>query len=105
MNPIRIQLGEMPPECEMLRRELREFLADALKALPAGERAKRWQNNRCTFSKHLGEFGCCAGLSEPDPGSARIRMRAKRVTASRAFAAIPDRQPFGGTIAQPLGAG
>lgn len=57
MNPIRIDLDEMPPECETLRIEVREFLSDALKDLPVGERAKSWQNNNRQFSRLLGARG------------------------------------------------
>jgi acyl-CoA dehydrogenase len=57
MNPIRIELGEMPPECEALRQEVREFLRDALKGLSVTERAKTWQNNNREFSKMLGAKG------------------------------------------------
>jgi acyl-CoA dehydrogenase len=57
MNPIRIRLGEMPPECEALRQEVREFLCTALKDLTVGERAKSWQNNNRAFSKLLGAQG------------------------------------------------
>lgn len=57
MNPIRIQLGELPPECETLRVEVRDFLADALKDMPVAERAKSWQNNNRQFSRLLGARG------------------------------------------------
>ena len=57
MNPIRILLGEMPPECETLRLEVREFLREALKDTSVGERAKSWQNNNREFSRQLGARG------------------------------------------------
>jgi acyl-CoA dehydrogenase len=57
MNHIKIRLGEMPPECETLRQQVREFLGDALKDLPVGVRAKSWQNNDRAFSRRLGAQG------------------------------------------------
>ncbi|MBK6746992.1 acyl-CoA dehydrogenase family protein [Ottowia sp.] len=57
MTPMQIRLGEMPPECEVLRQEVRAFLRDALAGFPIAERAKSWQNNNREFSRKLGARG------------------------------------------------
>ncbi|WP_198087546.1 acyl-CoA dehydrogenase family protein [Variovorax sp. E3] len=57
MTPMQIRLGEMPPECEVLRQEVRAFLRDTLEGFPVAERAKSWQNNSREFSRKLGARG------------------------------------------------
>ncbi len=54
---MQIRLGEMPPECEVLRQEVRAFLRDTLEGFPVAERAKSWQNNSREFSRKLGARG------------------------------------------------
>lgn len=57
MNLMEIRIGEMPPECEALRQEVRAFLREELKDYPVAERAKSWQNNNREFSRKLGARG------------------------------------------------
>ena len=57
MTLMHIRLGEMPPECEVLRQEVRAFLRDTLESFPIADRAKSWQNNNRDFSRKLGARG------------------------------------------------
>jgi alkylation response protein AidB-like acyl-CoA dehydrogenase len=52
-----LALTQIPPEDEALRAEVRAFLADALKDVPAHVRAKSWSGYDPEFSRKLGAKG------------------------------------------------
>nr|WP_100694674.1 acyl-CoA dehydrogenase family protein [Advenella sp. S44] len=57
MKDIHISPGKLPPECEALRQEVREFLAKELADYPAVNRMRSWQGRDKAFSKKLGAAG------------------------------------------------
>ena len=52
-----LALTRIPPEDEALRAEVRAFLAEAVKALPAHVRARSWGGYSTELSRKLGERG------------------------------------------------
>ncbi|HYF58158.1 MAG TPA: acyl-CoA dehydrogenase family protein [Burkholderiaceae bacterium] len=57
MHGLTITPGTLPPECERLRAEVREFVAEALADYPASARVRNWQGNDPAFSRRLAERG------------------------------------------------
>lgn len=57
MQVLNISPGQLPPECETLRAEVREFLREALADYPAAKRVRNWQGVSAEFSRKLGERG------------------------------------------------
>jgi acyl-CoA dehydrogenase len=57
MDGLTITPGTLPPECERLRAEVREFVAQALADYPASKRVRNWQGNDPAFSRRLAERG------------------------------------------------
>ncbi len=57
MQGLAIAPTELPPECEALRAEVREFLADAMRDVPAKARNRNWSGANPEFSRRLGERG------------------------------------------------
>ncbi len=49
--------GELPPEAEAFRHEVREFLAEAMETVSVDQRARNWTAWNPEFSKKLGEKG------------------------------------------------
>ena len=49
--------GELPPEAEALRHEVREFLAEAMETVSVEQRARNWTAWNPEFSKKLGAKG------------------------------------------------
>jgi len=49
--------GELPPEAEAFRHEVREFLAEAMKTVSVDQRARNWTAWNPEFSKKLGAKG------------------------------------------------
>lgn len=52
-----LALTRIPPEGEALRAEVRAFLQEAVKDIPAHIRAKSWSGYDPAFSRKLGERG------------------------------------------------
>ena len=57
MQELHITPGAMPPECEDLRQEVRDFLAQEMPAYSKLTRAKNWSGKDQAFSKKLAERG------------------------------------------------
>jgi len=57
MQVLNIQPGELPPECEVLRQEVREFLAEHLADYPVSKRVHNWTGADPEFSRKLGQRG------------------------------------------------
>ena len=49
--------GELPPEAECLRYEVRDFLVESMTDIPAELRARNWTAWNPEFSRKLGERG------------------------------------------------
>ena len=52
-----LALTRIPPEDEALRAEVRAFLQDAIKDLPAHVRARSWGGYSAELSRQLGQKG------------------------------------------------
>lgn len=74
---MQVRLGEMPPECEALRQEVRTFLRETLVGLPIADRAKSWQNNNREFSRKLGAHGWL-GMTWPKQFGGQARSPLER---------------------------
>lgn len=57
MQVLNINPGELPPACEALRAEVREFIAEHLADYPVSKRVRNWQGFSPEFSRKLGERG------------------------------------------------
>jgi len=57
MSTFRFPLRELPPEAETLRREVREFLREALGDFPASKRAFTWSGSDPEFSRKVAARG------------------------------------------------
>jgi len=57
MQVLNINPGELPPACEALRTEVREFIAEHLADYPVSKRVRNWQGFSAEFSRKLGERG------------------------------------------------
>lgn len=57
MSALRIDPCTLPPACEALRTEVREFLATALANYPAAKRVRNWTGASPAFSAQLGARG------------------------------------------------
>jgi acyl-CoA dehydrogenase len=57
MQGLAIAPTELPPECETLRAEVREFLVQAMRDVPAHSRNRNWSGASAEFSRRLGERG------------------------------------------------
>lgn len=57
MQALDIRPAELPPDCERLRAEVRDFLAQTLGDLPPQERARNWSGYSPEFSRALGQRG------------------------------------------------
>ncbi len=57
MSALRINPCTLPPACEALRTEVREFLATALTNYPAAKRVRNWTGASPAFSAQLGVRG------------------------------------------------
>ena len=57
MTALNFEPGELPPEAEELRMEVREFLADAMKTVSVEQRARNWTAWNPEFSQKLGAKG------------------------------------------------
>ncbi|MFP6663145.1 MAG: acyl-CoA dehydrogenase family protein [Deltaproteobacteria bacterium] len=57
MQHFRFDLQHLPPEADVLRHEVRSFLADALADLPRHERARTWFGVDTDFTRRVGERG------------------------------------------------
>jgi len=60
MQTFRFELGELPPEAEALRTEVREFLRQELGDAPPVRRAHSWGGFDREFSKKMGARGWIA---------------------------------------------
>ncbi|PPR64827.1 MAG: Acyl-CoA dehydrogenase [Alphaproteobacteria bacterium MarineAlpha4_Bin2] len=54
---LNFQPGELPPEAEELRKEVRDFLAETMTEIPAALRARNWTAWNSEFSSKIGERG------------------------------------------------
>jgi acyl-CoA dehydrogenase len=57
MQELNINPGVLPPECEHLRQEVRDFIAQTLAEYPASARAKNWNGYDPEFSRQMGQRG------------------------------------------------
>jgi len=57
MQALNVSPGALPPETEVLRAEVRAFLAEHLADYPVRERVRNWQGGDPAFSRKLGERG------------------------------------------------
>ena len=57
MEDFHFKLGQLPPEAETLREEVREFINDHLDGLPAVTRSQTWSGGDAAFSRLMGKKG------------------------------------------------
>jgi acyl-CoA dehydrogenase len=57
MQALNISPGELPPECEALRAEVREFIAENLSHFPVSKRVRNWSGNDPEFSRKMAAKG------------------------------------------------
>ena len=57
MQVLNITPGELPPECETLRAEVREFVEEHLGDYPVSKRVRNWSGNDPEFSRKMAERG------------------------------------------------
>ena len=57
MQGLLIDPGALPPECEALRAEVRDFLATAMQDVPRAKRNRNWSGASPEFSKQMGQRG------------------------------------------------
>lgn len=57
MQELNISPGELPPECEALRAEVRAFIAEALADFPVSRRVRNWSGSSPEFSRKMAERG------------------------------------------------
>ncbi|MEC8775154.1 MAG: acyl-CoA dehydrogenase family protein [Pseudomonadota bacterium] len=57
MMALHFEPGELPPEAEAFRHEVREFLAEAMETVSVDQRARNWTAWNPEFSKKLGAKG------------------------------------------------
>jgi len=57
MQVLNISPGELPPECEALRAEVRAFVAEHLAGFPVSKRVRNWSGRDADFSRRMGERG------------------------------------------------
>jgi len=57
MTALHFEPGELPPEAEALRHEVREFLAEAMETVSVDQRARNWTAWNPEFSRKLGAKG------------------------------------------------
>jgi acyl-CoA dehydrogenase len=57
MHGLRISPGLLPPECEVLRAEVRAFLAEALVDMPVAKRMRNWSGSNAEFSRKMAARG------------------------------------------------
>jgi acyl-CoA dehydrogenase len=57
MQALNISPGELPPECEALRAEVREFIAENLSDFPVSKRVRNWSGNDPEFSRKMAAKG------------------------------------------------
>ncbi|HTP71610.1 MAG TPA: acyl-CoA dehydrogenase family protein [Burkholderiaceae bacterium] len=57
MQALRISPGLLPPECETLRAQVREFLAEAMAGVPVARRVRNWSGSNPEFSRRMAERG------------------------------------------------
>ena len=57
MQALNISPGELPPECEALRAEVREFIAENLAHFPVSKRVRNWSGNDPEFSRKMAAKG------------------------------------------------
>jgi acyl-CoA dehydrogenase len=77
MQGLTIEPATLPPGCEVLRAEVRHFLADALQAVPADRRNRNWSGASPAFSRGLGERGWL-GMTWPRRYGGRERSPLER---------------------------
>ncbi len=68
---------DMPPETAVLRREVREFLAETIPDMPSAERARSWSGGSKDFSRKLGARGWI-GMTWPKRYGGHERSFAER---------------------------
>jgi len=57
MQGLRISPGLLPPECEVLRAEVRAFLADTMANVPVAKRVRNWAGSNPEFTHKLAARG------------------------------------------------
>ena len=57
MDHLHIDIGDLPPECEVLRAEVRQFAKEQLADYPKVERAHSWSERNPAFSKKMADKG------------------------------------------------
>ncbi|MFO1195986.1 MAG: acyl-CoA dehydrogenase family protein [Burkholderiaceae bacterium] len=77
MQALNISPCTLPPECEALRAEVREFLAQTMPAYPVTKRVRNWQGRDADFSRRLGERGWI-GMTWPRRYGGRERSSLER---------------------------
>jgi acyl-CoA dehydrogenase len=55
MQELNIIPGTLPPQCEALRQEVREFVAQHLSDYPVSKLVRNWTGGDAEFSRKLGQ--------------------------------------------------
>ncbi len=77
MEDFHFKLGQLPPEAEALREEVREFINEHLNGFPAVTRSQTWSGGDAEFSRLMGEKGWI-GMTWPKQYGAAERSALER---------------------------
>ena len=77
MEDFHFKLGQLPPEAEALREEVREFINEHLDGFPAVTRSQTWSGGDAAFSRLMGKKGWI-GMTWPKQYGAAERSALER---------------------------
>ncbi len=77
MEDFHFKLGQLPPEAEALREEVREFINEHLDGFPAVKRSQTWSGGDAEFSRLMGKKGWI-GMTWPKQYGAAERSALER---------------------------
>ena len=77
MEDFHFKLGQLPPEAEALREEVREFITEHLDGFPAVTRSQTWSGGDAEFSRLMGKKGWI-GMTWPKQYGAAERSALER---------------------------
>ncbi|EKD99073.1 MAG: hypothetical protein ACD_23C00147G0005 [uncultured bacterium] len=77
MDELHIELGELPPQCEQLRQEVREFARQAIRSYSKEKRAYNWTGRDHDMTKKMAERGWI-GMTWPEKYGGAERSNLER---------------------------
>jgi alkylation response protein AidB-like acyl-CoA dehydrogenase len=81
-----LRLAELPPQAELMRAEVKTFLAEALEPAPAHVRARSWMGFDAAFSKRLAMRGWVGVTLPKEYGGANLDAHARYVLVEELLA-------------------